>query len=440
MSGPNVTIERRNPLTPLTDTELRAIKAPVTGRLVVRDPACRGLALRISAPSQRHPSGGRSWSLEVKVNHAQRRFTIGPYPEISLAEARKRAGALRAKALDGHDPIRERREAARLARQEVADRRRGVPDARTVSTLLDTFERLAVPERKLRSWPAQRRMIEVHLADLLGRDPTSLTKIDLMAVIDAGTRGEKGAVAAKRAVRYWQTVVRWAVEDRGILPRDMVMLRLRSGEKGGGAGVAERERQRILGDDEIRAMWKASLGAGLFGDLARLFLMTGLRREELAAVKDTDIDGDVLLIGDTKTGQPHRLPLSAAALAIIRRQPRHRGQGHVFTSATGTPIAGNATNWHRERLRLQAASGTSGWSWHDLRRSHRTLLARIGVDDLVAELILDHALPGKLRKTYNLWKYQDEMREALERLAAFLDEIIAGRPNVVALPPRRAAG
>jgi integrase len=49
------------------------------------------------------------------------------------------------------------------------------------------------------------------------------------------------------------------------------------------------------------------------------------------------------------------------------------------------------------------------WTWHDLRRTCRTLLARIGTDDLVAELILNHVLPGKLRRTYVLHRYENEM-------------------------------
>jgi hypothetical protein len=67
-------------------------------------------------------------------------------------------------------------------------------------------------------------------------------------------------------------------------------------------------------------------------------------------------------------------------------------------------------------------------------------LARIGIDDLVAELIVNHALPGKLRRTYVLHRYQDEMREALEQLAAFVDQIVKGKGNVVKLARRQAGG
>ena len=189
----------------------------------------------------------------------------------------------------------------------------------------------------------------------------------------------------------------------------------------------------MLSDDELRRVWAASATRGVFGDLARLYLLTGLRREEAAGLRWADLEGGIALIGNTKSGQPHRLPLSGAALAILERQPR-RGE-RVFVAPNGTPVASAATNWHRERDRLAAASGVTDWTWHDLRRTCRTLLARIGTDDLVAELIVNHALPGKLRRTYVLHKYEAEMREALERLASFVDQIVSGEANVVRLRP-----
>src|SRR3954454_2340030 len=131
--------KRSNPLAPLTDAEIRTLAPPAEGRLVVRDPACRGLELRLTAPSSRNPAGARTWSLEVKVAGRQRRFTIGPYPDIGLAEARKRAGRLRAEAREGRDPVEEKREARRAARM----RRAGAADSATVRGLLDSFERLA---------------------------------------------------------------------------------------------------------------------------------------------------------------------------------------------------------------------------------------------------------------------------------------------------------
>src|SRR5687767_15123952 len=94
----------------LTDAALKAIKPPVEGRLVVRDPTVTGLVLRISPPSERHPVGGRAWSLEVKApDGRQRRVTLGAYPEVGLAEARRLAGRTRAGVRDGANPTAAKR-------------------------------------------------------------------------------------------------------------------------------------------------------------------------------------------------------------------------------------------------------------------------------------------------------------------------------------------
>lgn len=129
---PDLIVQRSNPRTPLTAAEVAAIRPPAEGRMVVRDPGCRGLALRVTARDV------RTWSLEVKVDGRQRQFTIGDAAAMSLAEARKRAGAMRGKVLDGLDPVEEKRERRRQAQLRKA----GAADSATIKSLLDSFERL----------------------------------------------------------------------------------------------------------------------------------------------------------------------------------------------------------------------------------------------------------------------------------------------------------
>lgn len=192
--------KRANPLAPLTDPEIRALAPPAEGRLALRDPACRGLELRRAAPSSRNPAGTRTWSLEVKVAGRQRRFTIGRYPEVGLAEARRRAGRLRADALDGRDPVEEGREARRAARL----RRAGAADTTTVRVLLDSFERLAARPRGLRSWPAMRGMVEANFGALLDKAPddgvrSAITRLAVEAPMSDAEPDERyaGAVLAR---------------------------------------------------------------------------------------------------------------------------------------------------------------------------------------------------------------------------------------------------
>jgi integrase len=417
---------RSNPKVPLTATEVARLKPSTEGRLSVRDPGCRGLVLRITA------TGVRTWSLSVKVDGRQRRFTVGDAATMTLAEARRKATALRVAVLEqGADPIAARRERQRQARL----RRAGAADTTTIRDLLDSFERLKAKPDGRRSWFEMRKLIESNFRDYLDKAPSALTRSDIRAVLDAAvSRGSP--ISGKRAARYLGRVFGWAVE------RELLAANPAAGLKLDELTVVEKPRQRVLSDGELRNVWRAAIEAGTpFGDLCRLYLLTGLRREEAAAMKWSDLDADgVLTLGATKSDQPHRLPLPAAAVAIIQAQPK-RGE-HVFTLRVGTPVVGNHTNWNRENRKLVAAAGTAPWTWHDLRRSCRTLLARIGVDDLVAELVLNHELPGKLRRTYVLHRYQDEMRDALERLAGFVDQVVEGKVNVVRLPRggRQAVG
>jgi hypothetical protein len=193
---PDVTITRTNPAAPLTVAEVNAIKPPTGGRLVVRDPGCRGLTLRVTA------RGVRTWSLEIKHSGQQRRFTVGDAKTLSLGEARRKAARLRERVEAGHDPIAERRQSALQAlevRREAKLRKGLGGDGETVRGLLDLFERLKAKAKDapLRSWPDMRQMIEFNFADHLERHPAELTDADLRAVLDAAVaRGSP--IAGKR--------------------------------------------------------------------------------------------------------------------------------------------------------------------------------------------------------------------------------------------------
>jgi hypothetical protein len=78
--------------------------------------------------------------------------------------------------------------------------------------------------------------------------------------------------------------------------------------------------------------------------------------------------------------------------------------------------------------RLRKATGTGGWRLHDLRRTMRTRLAALRVPDYVAELVIGHGKRG-LARVYDQHRYVSEMREALERWAAELADIVGTSPN-----------
>ena len=339
----DVTLNRFNSRAALVDSELRAIKAPVGGRIVVRDPACQGLTLRVTGPSNRRPFGAKTWSLECKTQDGrQRRFTLGTYPDLPLARAREAANELRPKAKRGLDPVEERREAQRRARLT----RDGTADAGSLKGLLDSFERLKARPSGLRSWKEMRRQIEVGFAPFMDRPPARIARADFRAVLDAAvTRG--APISGKRACRYLGRVMNWAVE------RELLTVNPAKGLNLDELSRAEQPRQHILGDDEIQALWAATASATPpFGDLAKIYLLTALRRDELADARWTDLEADTLVVLDTKTGQPHRLPAA-----------RH-GPRHYSAPAAARVVHLHHGYWRHARPEYELASGTRQIACH----------------------------------------------------------------------------
>ena len=167
-------------------------------------------------------------------------------------------------------------------------------------------------------------------------------------------------------------------------------------------------------DDEIRKVWTtAGLEMGSFGRLVR-FALTGQRRDKLAAMKWTDLDRKVW-----KSKPPPEITVAnwgcPACLDVIGRH----GDGLVFPTTGGK----KQTDWTENRKRLDKASGVTGWTIHDLRRTARSLMSRAGVQPHIAELTLGHVQHG-VQAVYDRHDYTEEKAIALRQLADLIDGIL----------------
>jgi integrase len=128
-----------------------------------------------------------------------------------------------------------------------------------------------------------------------------------------------------------------------------------------------------------------------------------------------------------KGGRAHEVPLTSDALALLGELPRFTGGEFVFTTTGGVkPVNG----FSKAKARMDQLSGASDWVIHDLRRTMRTHLSALPVQDLVRELVIAHAKPG-LHKVYDQHAYQDEKRHCLELWGKRLLSIIEPRPGGV---------
>jgi integrase len=208
---------------------------------------------------------------------------------------------------------------------------------------------------------------------------------------------------------------------------------------------AEARKARALNDGEIVAVWNACEGRGSFGNVVRLLLLTGARKSEIAKltrdriliakiIRD-DILADFIELPplSTKTGVLHQIPLTAAMRTVIAAQPKTTSAFVFASEVTGKPIQG----WTKLVASLQEASSVD-FTLHDLRRTGRTLMSRLGVDTDIAELAIGHARKG-LEKRYNFdeaWPLRCEAFAKVSKHVAGLLDCAAEKGKVVAIPAR----
>ncbi len=217
-------------------------------------------------------------------------------------------------------------------------------------------------------------------------------------------------------------------------------------------------RDRVLDELEIRALWEASTKIGYpYGDLYRVLLLTGVRKNEAAHAPSTEIDLSrrmwTIPAGRMKMKKPHFVPLSDLAAEIISAMPKHGANGPLFSIDGRKPINGFSKAkkiLDREMLAaLKQIAESEGrnpvevtlkpFTIHDIRRSVRTTLSELGVSELVGEMILAHTRKG-IAARYAHHTHLSERREALERMAHHVLGLVEPRPdNVIVLPERRAS-
>jgi integrase len=184
------------------------------------------------------------------------------------------------------------------------------------------------------------------------------------------------------------------------------------------------KRDRVLTDDEIRAVWRAADNHGAAGGFVQFALLCAQRYAKIATMRWTDLHGDNWDIpqGAREKGTAGLLRLPPLALEIIHRQPRIAGNDRIFGRSHSRALA-----------RVRDDAGARGWTVHDLRRTARTLLSRAHVPTEIAELVLGHSIKG-IQQVYDRHKYFEEKAHALAALAQLVENILSPpADNVIAI-------
>lgn len=180
-------------------------------------------------------------------------------------------------------------------------------------------------------------------------------------------------------------------------------------------------------------MWRAAGQVGFpYGSAAQLLILTGARREEIGQLKWSEIEDNAIhLDGErTKNGNPHIIPLSSVAQALLAGLPRIS----EFVFSFGTRAI---NSWARMKNKIDGLAQIEPWRIHDLRRTVATGLQKQGTILQVTEAVLGHTSGSRAGVVgiYQRHDYADEKRAALEAWGAHVTDLVEGRKpgEVVAL-------
>jgi integrase len=351
----------------------------------------RGFGIRVTA------AGVRSFVMNYSIARRERRYTIGRWPDWSVLRAVKEARDLRQRIDRGENPLDGRRK----------------QDGATTATLKAICEEYIKGDGKSLRTAEWREQVLKRLVypELGAKRIGDIKRSDIVRLLDK-IEDENGATMAERTLAVVRRIMNWHAlrsdDFRSPIVRGM-----------GRVNPKKRARVRVLIDDELRAVWRAAeASTGPFGRLVRFILLTGARRTEAAAMAWIELGGDWTLPGArNKTKVDLVRPLSAEARAVL--PAKVDGCDYVFTTDGAKPISGFA----KFKLAFDKASGVTGWTLHDLRRTARSLMSRAGVPADHVERCLGHIMPG-VRDVYDRYEYLEEKRDAFNRLAALITEII----------------
>ena len=376
------------------------------------DDTVPGLGLRL------RKGGSRTWVFWYRVGRQRRKLPIGSAAVITAGEARKQAAILHAEAKLGGDPAGEK--AAGKARADE-----------TVGAVLPIFLARQKERLRPRAYVEVVRHLNVGAKRLHRLTLADVNRRDVATVLAAIATAKSGATA-NRVRASLSSFFAWCIRE-GLLEVNPVAWTERR---------EEISRDRVIADDELCDIW-VSLKDDTYGSIVKLLILSGARREEIGALRWSEVDFDKALIKlppeRVKNGQERIMVLSVPALAILQERPRLAWpDGSPCDLVFGRGARG-FSDWVGSKIDLdrrilaRRSEPLKNWTLHDFRR----LLSTAMHDQLrIQPHVVGHrrGVPG----VYNRASYEREMRIALDLWAEHVLALVEQRESKVLSMSQRA--
>ncbi len=377
----------------LTSKFVENVKPPATGRLEFWDAALPGFILRVTQ------KGVKSFSFRYRTADGSYKRLSWAYPAFQLSEARDEAQKAVRAIERGQDP-------------QTGEKQPSAPE--TLNALCDRYVEEYL-KKNVRRWKAAKGEIDNHIRPHVGS--LKLEKVEKANVRKMLAEIEPDyPVAANRALGRLRAIYNWALEN------DLVATDPTHGVK---KPTKEKPVSRTLSDEELAKIWNAAGSLSYPArEYIRFLILSGQRRDDVRGMRREELDmrmGNWVIPAERyKSVRSHLVPLTDGMKELLKVTPV---KGFVLSLTGGEKPYGNLV---KPKRKLDKISGVKGWTLHDVRRTVRTGLSRLGVRPDIAERVIGHSVGGKLGETYDAYSYRKEKLEALELWERHVLSIDAG--------------
>jgi integrase len=398
---------------------------------IIFDEDLPGFGLRLRAGAKRGTK--RTWIIQYRVPSGHRRMVLGDLRKLDAAAAREAAKKRLAKVTLGGDPQADR----------DAERKRA---ADTFESIFELYLAAKTGELRPKSLDETTRYLKKHAKPLHRLSLHKITRRDIAARLTA-IGNDSGPVAGARARAALSGLFTWAMRE-GIVDENPVI----------NAGHPEkpRSRERVLSASELVEVWNATQDDD-YGKILRLLILTGQRRDEVAAVPWAELNEQegiwTIPKERTKNKCEHKIMLPAAASEIIKTV--HKRDKRDFLFGLKGPFSGFskaklAIDARILKARCEAAKKAGApvddvkpmdpWTVHDLRRTVDTMMGEeLKILPHVTEALLNH-VKGGVEGVYNKSKYRGEVKTALALWADYVRALIEhDERQVIPMPSKISA-
>lgn len=366
-----------------------------------------GLALQVTG------AGAKSWILRVVIGGKRREMGLGPYPEVTLAKARDKAREARDMVRGGVDPIQRQREAASALRAAAAA---ALTFDDCAASFIKAHEAGWRNVKHAQQWRnTLKQYVTPAFGSLLVRDVALPQVLQVLEPIWT----EKNETASRLRSRI-ELVLDWATA-RGLREgpnparwRGHLDKLLAKPSK-----VNGREHHAALPIGDVGAfMARLRTLEGMGARALEFAILTAARSGEVRGAKWTEIDEKAKVwtvpADRMKAGREHRVPLSDAALSLLKALPRVDGGELVFPGTKGGTLSDMTLTAVVRRMQVDAVP-------HGFRSTFRDWAAeRTNYPRETAEMALAHTIGNKAEAAYRRGDLFEKRRHLMADWAAFL--------------------